>query len=431
MAPKDEQPKPSTPQRLDTLSGRRGGASAGSSNGSGAASGTRGKFIPKAVARRSKAERDATAPAEKAEVSTETNVKKEGGGSNHPLSGRGGRGGAAARGGRGRGRGRFEPVAMAAVGPLAAPSSMANDRRSNTPSFESRGIFGGSPSADLNALRVKSETPGVESDASGTPMPDGGESFRIDMSSNEISAGHISQYFPVRLDKVEPEAEDELVVAPADSKGDLKKQQEEETLQDGVKIKSEPMDDDNNLSPAPPQPTPRAYISPQEEKEKKRLEEDHETITNEFNIKASLDDNRSKALEQKLYFFQFPAVLPDFKKKDSTTANNDNNDNDNDVVMLENDQPSGSAAPEETNNNNKVEPSSQIPDGFAGRLRLHKSGKLTMKLGNIEMDVTQGTESGFLQDVVYTDNEAKRSYLIGQISRKMVVAPNVEKLVHQ
>lgn len=395
MGPKEQKAAGSggTPARLDSLSSRRGGR-----GGAGPSAGTRGKFIPKAVARRSKAERDATAPAEKAEVKE---VKRE---NNHPRGG-GGRGG---RGGRGRGRGRFEPVATAAVGPLAAPSAAMNDRRSYTPAVEGRTSFSPGPGYDLSQFKMKSETPGVES-SDGTPMPDG--TLRVDMSSNEVQTdANLSQYFPVRLDRVEPEADDELIVAPPDSSSAIKKEKEQTTA-DGIKIKDEPTDDDPEPAPAPAPAKPSAYVSPLEEKERKRLEADHEAITNEFNIKASLDDDsRARALEQKLYFFQFPAVLPNFTKPAPPPRKDDNGE---DVVMLDDDEDDPDA----------------LPEGFVGKLRLHKSGKLTMKLGKIEMDVSQGTESAFLQDVVVTDKDDKKSYLIGQISRKMVVAPDVNKLL--
>ena len=70
----------------------------------------------------------------------------------------------------------------------------------------------------------------------------------------------------------------------------------------------------------------------------------------------------------------------------------------------------------------------QIPSGTGGKLRLHKSGKLTMTLGNIVMEVNQGTESNFLQDVVVMNEEEKRAYLIGQIARKMVVSPDITQI---
>lgn len=40
---------------------------------------------------------------------------------------------------------------------------------------------------------------------------------------------------------------------------------------------------------------------------------------------------------------------------------------------------------------------SQFPEGFLGKLRIRKSGKVELKLGDIVMDVCEGAAFSFLQ----------------------------------
>uniref|UniRef100_A0A060T6V2 ARAD1C16566p n=1 Tax=Blastobotrys adeninivorans TaxID=409370 RepID=A0A060T6V2_BLAAD len=407
------------PQRLDSLASRRGRGGP-----------SRGRFMPKAVARRTKEERDASSPADKPEPSSTPSGQSRG---NHaPLPGRGGRGG---RGTRGRGRGRFEPVASAAVGPLAAPSGMrsGSSSRAATPAFETRAPTG-SPGFDPRAIRIKSETPGPETEGSMTPEVDDN---RIDMAHSEPVDGSLAQYFPVRLEKLE---------------------------EDGDQVKKEP---GLEVEEAAAAAQSGVYMSPQELREKQRVEQDYEAIINEFDIRTSLDDGRAQALEQKLYFVQFPSVMPkvvpkpeapaeekqqkteqtaenskdsegDVDTKDGKDANDaasgdkktPEGDDDKDVIMIDDDQPEPTPQP-------AAEPTAEpepvqrgpYPEGLVGKLRLHRSGKLSMTVGNIVMDVSQGTECSFLQDVVCIDEESKRAFLVGQVSRKLVASPNVDQLV--
>lgn len=342
-------PKSNPPARLDSLN-RRGTTPA-----------TRGRFAPKVVARRSKEERDKTAPTEKPVENDKKFDRSERGGRGRGGSDRGrGRGGS-------RGRGRFQPVSVAAMGPFASPGQVHdNTRRSFTPSFEMKE---GTPSYNPAQLRVKSETPGVDSD---TPGPE--DDNRIDMTSNIPIDGELAAYFPIRLDRREEENVEEIPLPEPQVARE----------RDEVKVKDEPTDEPQQVAPKP------KYITAHERKELERIHQDHEQITDEFSVKTSLNDSKASELEQRLYFFQFPAVLPELKNAEGD------------------DEPA---------------------EGLAGHLRLHQSGKLTMVLGDIVMEVFQGAECNFLQDVVVMDKEEKKSYLIGQVTRKMIVSPDIERLL--
>ncbi|CCD22361.1 DNA-directed RNA polymerase III subunit C53 NDAI_0A02030 [Naumovozyma dairenensis CBS 421] len=87
---------------------------------------------------------------------------------------------------------------------------------------------------------------------------------------------------------------------------------------------------------------------------------------------------------------------------------------------------------EKKNKKEKVEKDTHVPQeeltGRVGSVRVHKSGKLTMKIGNVVMDLGRGAETTFLQDVVSlneaTDEEgASAVELLGRIDGRVVVTP--------
>jgi DNA-directed RNA polymerase III subunit RPC4 len=79
-------------------------------------------------------------------------------------------------------------------------------------------------------------------------------------------------------------------------------------------------------------------------------------------------------------------------------------------------------------------------EGTVASLRMHASGKLTMKIGNVVMDVSKGSNAAFLQQLVAVknstepekpkddkdmnvDEETKGTYLMGHVREKIVVTP--------
>ncbi|KAG9782585.1 hypothetical protein ABEF93_004741 [Exophiala dermatitidis] len=103
----------------------------------------------------------------------------------------------------------------------------------------------------------------------------------------------------------------------------------------------------------------------------------------------------------------------------------------------------------------------RLPSGLVGKLRVHKSGKVSLDWGGTDMEVRYGAEVDFLQDVVMVtptikteeneeqnqvpdllnpdqdanqttakdkDKGAGKAYALGQVRRKMVLIPDWEKL---
>ena len=97
----------------------------------------------------------------------------------------------------------------------------------------------------------------------------------------------------------------------------------------------------------------------------------------------------------------------------------------------------------------------RLPAGVVGKLKVHKSGKVTLDWGGTDMEVKLGTEVNFLQDVVLVQpptadthqngeglgNEVEdagdgikkedvkgRAYALGHVRKKMVLIPDWAKL---
>lgn len=71
------------------------------------------------------------------------------------------------------------------------------------------------------------------------------------------------------------------------------------------------------------------------------------------------------------------------------------------------------------------------PSGYAGQVRVHKSGRVSMQLGNTVLDLTEGVESGILQQVVSIHPEEDDRYLsvLGTVRQRLICNPDLEQLL--
>ncbi|KAK7919522.1 hypothetical protein WMY93_010806 [Mugilogobius chulae] len=77
---------------------------------------------------------------------------------------------------------------------------------------------------------------------------------------------------------------------------------------------------------------------------------------------------------------------------------------------------------------------SSFSEGFLGKLQLRKSGKVVLKLGDISMDVTEGSAFSFLQQLVSVRLSEGRSgdmMILGNVSHKLVLSPVFQTLLDQ
>ena len=73
----------------------------------------------------------------------------------------------------------------------------------------------------------------------------------------------------------------------------------------------------------------------------------------------------------------------------------------------------------------------EIPSGTVGKLVVYKSGKMRMKIGAFVYDVAAGADCSFLQNVVAVDIDGQKASVLGDISKRFVVSPNVDLLLSE
>ncbi|KAL3232886.1 DNA-directed RNA polymerase III subunit RPC4 [Nakaseomyces bracarensis] len=129
--------------------------------------------------------------------------------------------------------------------------------------------------------------------------------------------------------------------------------------------------------------------------EKLQIENDH--------IKILKNIERINNKPNKFMIFQLPPKLPEFKvtptKKEVTDEiTDDSMDIDNSEVKEEKQKQKKKSSVSVT-----LEPELT---GNIGSIRVHRSGRLSVKIGDVVMDISKGAESNFMQDIIrFNDHE--------------------------
>eukprot|EP00767_Chilomastix_cuspidata_P003914 gnl/Chilomastix_cuspidata/4040.p1 GENE.gnl/Chilomastix_cuspidata/4040~~gnl/Chilomastix_cuspidata/4040.p1 ORF type:complete len:369 (-),score=116.55 gnl/Chilomastix_cuspidata/4040:43-1128(-) len=72
----------------------------------------------------------------------------------------------------------------------------------------------------------------------------------------------------------------------------------------------------------------------------------------------------------------------------------------------------------------------QLPSGYFGKLRIHRSGRMTILTPNgIVLEVTPGSHCNFVQEAYVMDTEQKTIHSLGSITQKAVVSPDMPSLL--
>lgn len=287
---------------------------------------------------------------------------------------------------------------------------------------------------DSHSPLIRSQSPQVKSEEGdeGTPVPSGRSREATvdlnDMHDMAISMGeqstipeHIEQYFPIRIDKQDMTGVSSTAAgfSSLSVKDSLLNMVEEENSSGIIDTPKEILEVSRALEQG-------RYMAPEQVDEARRAVIDSVNISKEF----GLGGNDTAEMEQKLYLFQLPPIIPTFEQKEEVKEIEVDDEEDKEEEEGEGDDVE--VVNEETPDEESLPTSSagSLPEGQVGRLRLHKSGKLTMVIGDIVMDVTQGVPAKFLQDIVVCSAEEKQAYLIGQVKRKMVVTPKLDELLY-
>ena len=76
-----------------------------------------------------------------------------------------------------------------------------------------------------------------------------------------------------------------------------------------------------------------------------------------------------------------------------------------------------------------------LPQGSVGQVRIHESGRVSMKIGDAIFDLLNSTPAAFLQELVVIDHPpgSSQGHLthLGYLSGRMVCSPNLEVLASQ
>ncbi|KAF8582791.1 hypothetical protein K439DRAFT_1661677 [Ramaria rubella] len=182
-------------------------------------------------------------------------------------------------------------------------------------------------------------------------------------------------------------------------------------------------------------------------------EEEMEDLIEDFAIDNFDEDSLTR--QEKLYFFQFPQPFPtfsvpeegdtvdvdamavdDYKLQDSIGAEKGKK------VSFAPDAkppaPNGQHDPEkggDTSKDGAKTASTSVEksiDGVIGQLEVHRSGMIKMRLNNgMLLDVTAATQPSFLQHAVFLDPTAKKMHVIGEVNRRFMVSPDVDKLLEE
>ncbi|KAH3677289.1 hypothetical protein WICPIJ_009004 [Wickerhamomyces pijperi] len=379
------------------------------------------KFKPKAVARRTKEDRDASAPT----IETDTHNKGRG-------SHRGGRGGA--RGGRGgmRGGKNLAGTHVVQAGPLASGNAVGESSGQS----KATGIRGITPDY-LSGLGRKSAARSGATVSLDSEDEDTENFSKIDMSKEYKFDSQEVEMFPVRAPRAEYITEDGVKkeVSTANSRESSPEILEENINREDTPVKDEQAKDLQTLLEEK-----SATLQTKLEslniatgalddqfgvlEDEQRIKSDHKEIVEQL---VDLNDKKDQFL-----FLQLPHILPEFNPTNST-------DSEADVAALSASTTANVHVKPELVAGNAVPPQFKGLDGQIGQLRVHKSGKLTIKIGDVIMDVGKGSNTSFLQQVVLVDHQEKQANedemedgkvkdmkLLGHIAGKIDVVPRFD-----
>ncbi|KAF7154422.1 hypothetical protein RHSIM_Rhsim01G0044200 [Rhododendron simsii] len=163
-------------------------------------------------------------------------------------------------------------------------------------------------------------------------------------------------------------------------------------------------------------PMRRPYSGNPELLDKEEFGEAAENITHDENsTKAArdlglMDDNP----EASMFFLQLPPNMPMVKPSPKIEGRE----------IASSSKPSkGAGQPEKTCTLD------ELPAGFMGKMLVYKSGAVKLKLGDTIYDVSAGLDSVFAQDIVAINTEEKQCCILGELSKRTVITPDVDAVL--
>ena len=72
-----------------------------------------------------------------------------------------------------------------------------------------------------------------------------------------------------------------------------------------------------------------------------------------------------------------------------------------------------------------------LPSGQLGSLVIYKSGKIKMRIGDILLDVNEGVQCLFHQELMSVQAGSSEAFRLGQVNHRFVCTNDVEDLVRK
>ncbi|XP_075492920.1 uncharacterized protein LOC142530896 isoform X1 [Primulina tabacum] len=71
----------------------------------------------------------------------------------------------------------------------------------------------------------------------------------------------------------------------------------------------------------------------------------------------------------------------------------------------------------------------ELPKGYMGKMLVYKSGTVKLKLGDIQYDVSPGSECTFAQNVVAINTSDRHCCELGAVMKRAIVSPDIDSLL--
>lgn len=331
------------------------------------------KFKPKSVARRSKEERAKDAPIQ---------VKEE------PTSRLSTRGGSTRGRGRG-GRANYAGTHVVLAGPLASGSVSMGNVNANKLGLTQDKTFNVKSETPNFLQALKEKTNEVVGNGVNDEEDDYGDDItKINMSREYKFEASETVLFPVRPERLEestsPSVSKQATPAPETTPTAASKDSSVEVVSSTEpRVKSEPLEEKLRQIKAHKEEIESKIAEPVDlldKQEYNKILDDHQKI---LDLTTGVEALTTGPSEEKYILFHLPKVLPVYEPLEDTSM-------------------------EEDKTQQKSPFASDVSPikGQIGQLNIHKSGKITINLGNDNnLSVSQGMDSTFLQDLVLLETE--------------------------
>ncbi|XP_015075051.1 uncharacterized protein LOC107018972 isoform X1 [Solanum pennellii] len=157
-------------------------------------------------------------------------------------------------------------------------------------------------------------------------------------------------------------------------------------------------------------PVRRPYSGNPELLDEEEFGEASQSLTyDENSIKPAMDLGlMEENLEEKMFLVQLP-TMPMLKQS----------------IKTEGSEMANSSKPSKA----KACSLNELPAGLMGKLLVYKSGAVKLKLGETLFNVSPGMDCSFAQDVVAVNTEEKYCSNIGELTKRIIITPDVDSLL--